>query len=198
MSNIQKIFQKHILIIILSYLFITITNVNSVDFSEENTIESSAPPLKTVRILSLDGGGVRGISEARFLQHLEISLGVPIGSVVDLIGGTSAGGILSTFLTTPAEPGSTQPKYSAGELVEILQQRSADMFVKRHISVFGWLGPKYRTDSFRSVLSEYLGHATMDEAITPTAVVTYDMVRQNLKTITSWDKKEIFTQEKRK
>lgn len=193
MSSIQKIFQKKIAVIIATYLLMTLTHATDKNFLTDSSIEAESRTLKTVRILSLDGGGVRGISEARFLQHLEVSLGVPISSAFHLIGGTSAGGILSTFLTTPTEPGSTQPKYSAGELVQILQQRSADMFVQRHISIFGWFGPKYRTDSFRSVLSEYLGHATVDEAITPTAVVTYDMVRQNLKTITSWDKKEIFT-----
>lgn len=193
MPSIQRIFQKSIFLITITCLLITLTDVKCSGFSEEKSTEAESLPLKTVRILSLDGGGVRGISEARFLEHLETSLGMPISSAFHLIGGTSAGGILSTFLTTPAEPGSTQPKYSAGELVQILQQRSPDMFVQRYLSCYGLFGPKYRTDRFRSVLSEYLGHTTVNDAITPTAVVAFDMVRQNLKTITSWDTGEIFT-----
>ncbi len=179
-----------------SYLLITITNASGVDFSEDlenKASKATSHSLKTVRILSIDGGGVRGGAAARILQHFEEELGHSISDTFHLVGGTSAGGIISTFLTTPIEPGSTQPKYSAAELVSILQERSADMFVPRYISCSGLFGPKYRTDCFRSVLSEYLGHDTVDNVTTPTAVVTYDLVRQKLKTITSWNKKEIFT-----
>lgn len=193
MCSIRKIFQKHIFVLILSYSFVAFTHVNASSFSEENSIDAKSRSLKTVRILSLDGGGVRGIAEARILEHLETELGMPISSAFHLVGGTSAGGILATFITTPDEPGSEHPKYAAGELVEILQQRSTEMFVQRYISCCGLFGPKYRTDSFRSVLTEYLGHETMDNSIIPTAVVTYDMVRQNIKTITSWDRRELFT-----
>ena len=193
MSSIRKIFQKHIFVLIFFYAFVNLTNANTSNLLEESSAEATTKPLKTVRILSLDGGGVRGIAEARFLEHLETQLNMPISSTFHLVGGTSAGGILATFITTPDEPGSEHPKYAAGELVEILQQRSAEMFVQRYLSIFGLFGPKYRTDTFRSVLSEYLGQETMDNAITHTAVVTYDIVRQNLKTITSWDRRELFT-----
>lgn len=45
------------------------------------------------RVLSLDGGGVRGIVELIILQRLEqaIGLGLPLGQFFDLIVGTSAG-----------------------------------------------------------------------------------------------------------
>lgn len=51
------------------------------------------PDLAGVRVLSLDGGGVRGIVEITTLlrlQHL-IGLGIPIGQLFDLVIGTSAG-----------------------------------------------------------------------------------------------------------
>lgn len=51
------------------------------------------PPLSGLRILSLDGGGVRGIVELVTLERLEsaIRLGLPISAYFDLIVGTSAG-----------------------------------------------------------------------------------------------------------
>ncbi len=161
-------------------------------------------PLKTVRILSLDGGGVRGIVEARFLQHLEERLQlqqdevdpnikIHISDLFHIIGGTSAGGMLATFLTIPKERGSTEPKYFARDLVQMLLSRSSDMFVPRYLSLSGLFGPKYSTDHFRTVLAEYCGRETTNNVTTHTAVIACDIVRQNLKIINSWDKSEIFT-----
>lgn len=51
------------------------------------------PEISGVRVLSLDGGGVRGIVELAVLKRLEthIGLGLPLGEFFDLIVGTSAG-----------------------------------------------------------------------------------------------------------
>ncbi|KAF9887744.1 hypothetical protein FE257_009697 [Aspergillus nanangensis] len=58
------------------------------------------PDLVGVRVLSLDGGGVRGLVELITLQRLEklIALGLPLGQLFDLIMGTSAGGIIALGL----------------------------------------------------------------------------------------------------
>lgn len=55
---------------------------------------SFIPPTAGIRILTLDGGGVRGIVELVFLEHLESklsSLKAPLQSYFDFICGTSAG-----------------------------------------------------------------------------------------------------------
>ena len=55
----------------------------------------SGPPL---RILTLDGGGVRGVVTLRVLRELERLGGAKIHEMFDLIGGTSTGGILAVLL----------------------------------------------------------------------------------------------------
>ena len=62
----------------------------TVDWPYQNSI---LPDLAGLRVLSLDGGGVRGILELAILRRLEAAtgLGLPIGSYFDLIAGTSAG-----------------------------------------------------------------------------------------------------------
>jgi hypothetical protein len=57
------------------------------------------PDLARVRVLSLDGGGIRGIVELTILQRLEnlIDLGIPLGQFFDLMVGTSAGRGLGHF-----------------------------------------------------------------------------------------------------
>jgi patatin-like phospholipase/acyl hydrolase len=51
------------------------------------------PKCAGVRILTLDGGGVRGIVELAILREIEdrVGLGVPIRDLFDLIVGTSTG-----------------------------------------------------------------------------------------------------------
>ncbi len=45
------------------------------------------------KILSIDGGGIRGIVPAQVLIWLEAQIGLPIADAFDLIVGTSTGGI---------------------------------------------------------------------------------------------------------
>ncbi|OCL06980.1 hypothetical protein AOQ84DRAFT_295988 [Glonium stellatum] len=55
------------------------------------------PQISGTRVLSLDGGGVRGIVELEILRRLEvcIGLGLPIWYFFDLIVGTSGGGLIA-------------------------------------------------------------------------------------------------------
>lgn len=50
------------------------------------------------RILSIDGGGIKGVFPGSFLATLEQSLGQPIATYFDLIVGTSTGGIIALGL----------------------------------------------------------------------------------------------------
>jgi patatin-like phospholipase/acyl hydrolase len=58
------------------------------------------PDFAGVRILSLDGGGIRGITELEVLYRMQVILGVdiPISAFFDLIVGTDFGGIIALGL----------------------------------------------------------------------------------------------------
>ncbi|ORY63334.1 acyl transferase/acyl hydrolase/lysophospholipase [Pseudomassariella vexata] len=57
------------------------------------------PKSAGVRILTLDGGGIRGIVELEVLKHLEDALGgIPIQRFFDLMVGTSTGGLVALGL----------------------------------------------------------------------------------------------------
>ncbi|KAK6355689.1 hypothetical protein TWF718_000082 [Orbilia javanica] len=68
-------------------------------FQKVQTIRT-IPPCAGVRILTLDGGGVRGIIELVILKHLMdiTGLGINIGYFFDLIVGTSTGGLITLGL----------------------------------------------------------------------------------------------------
>ncbi|HEY3086686.1 MAG TPA: patatin-like phospholipase family protein [Jatrophihabitantaceae bacterium] len=53
---------------------------------------------KLVRVLSIDGGGMRGIIPAMILAEIERRTKRPIAKLFDLITGTSTGGIIALGL----------------------------------------------------------------------------------------------------
>jgi hypothetical protein len=72
-----------------------------------------------IRILSMDGGGIRGIIPARLLQQIEESTGQPASALFHLIAGTSTGGILGCGLAK---------KKPAREIAELYTDRGAEIF----------------------------------------------------------------------
>ena len=71
------------------------------------------------RILSIDGGGIKGTMPAAFLAGLEEDLGQPIGCYFDLIAGTSTGGIIALGLGLGR---------TARELLELYERRGPVIF----------------------------------------------------------------------
>lgn len=113
---------------------------------------------QTFRILSIDGGGIRGIIPAVFLREIEKRTGRPIAQLFDLIAGTSTGGFLTLMLTKPAPGGA--PAYSATDLVQLYIQVGKDIFHRtleyEMLSGDGWLRPKYPGENVIQTLAAYL------------------------------------------
>lgn len=59
---------------------------------------------RVFRILSIDGGGIKGVFPAAFLAELEKALPAPVASYFDLIAGTSTGGIIALGLGLGVRP----------------------------------------------------------------------------------------------
>ena len=72
------------------------------------------PKFAGVRVLTLDGGGIRGVVELAILAELErrVGLGIPIRDMFDLIVGTSTGKSLDSLLVCPSNFGFLWPLHS--------------------------------------------------------------------------------------
>lgn len=130
-----------------------------------------------VRILSIDGGGIRGIIPARVLAEIEDRSGRPISKLFDLIAGTSTGGIIACALATPTLDGS--PRYSAGHVGELYAREGPRIFHRslRHRirSLEGYLGPKYDPDALTGILEDELGDARLTDTLTDVLLTAYDL-----------------------
>ena len=129
------------------------------------------------RILSLDGGGIRGLIPALVLAELERRTGKRTAQLFDLIAGTSTGGILALGLTRPGPDG--KPLYSADEMVGLYVKEGGKIFDRpalHRIKALGSLADeKYPSRGIDAVLKSRFGETMLSEAVTPVLVTAYDL-----------------------
>jgi patatin-like phospholipase/acyl hydrolase len=132
---------------------------------------------RRVKVLCIDGGGIRGLIPALVLADIEQRIGRRIAETVDLVAGTSTGGILACALTRPGPDG--RPRYSAQELAAIYVEEGPKIFhaslLKRIFSVGGWADERYEDDGLNAALERYLGDARLSGALADVLVTAYDI-----------------------
>ena len=135
-----------------------------------------------IKILSIDGGGLRGIIPALYLEELEKQIGKPLYRVFDVIIGTSTGSIISAGICTPKKylsGGGYLNRYDMSDIVSLYQTEAKEIF-KRPISyklssMFGLSDSKYDGKNLRAVLSKYFSENTIGDMLSNFACVSYDI-----------------------
>lgn len=146
-------------------------------------VEKGASMGKVFRILSIDGGGVRGMIPATFLKRIEQQTGRPIHDLFDLIAGTSTGGILTMGLTIPATKGSPAAKYQVDDGIRLYREEGPRIFERTLMrtirTVRGLMGPKYSETPMMTVLREYFGEAYLSETLTDIVITSYNIEKRD-------------------
>ena len=136
-----------------------------------------------MRVLSIDGGGIRGIIPALVLADLEARTGRRVAELFDLVAGTSTGGILACALTKP------QPQ-SAAELVELYRTEGPRIFrrslAQRIRSAEGLVEEKHDDAALEDALTRYLGSGRLSDATTRVLVTAYDLQAREPHIFKSW------------
>lgn len=132
------------------------------------------------KILSIDGGGIRGIIPAIILTHIEKRTKRKIPELFDLIAGTSTGGILALCLTKPDAKGN--PQYSAEDIVKLYEDEGMNIFKKSPwknvVPVMNMIESKYPKDGIESVLQKYFGNTKLSSALSNVIIPSYDIERR--------------------
>lgn len=139
-----------------------------------------------LRVLALDGGGIHGVVTARILQEIEEQTGQPISSLFHMVVGTSAGSMAAYFLTMPDPSDSETPYYSAEDLLNMLYLERQKLFDYNWLSFNGYLAPKYKSASLKSVLDDRCGDRLTSDTLCPVASIAYDTVEQKVSVLSSW------------
>ena len=149
-----------------------------------------------IRILSIDGGGIRGVIPARVLADLEKLAGRPIAELFDIIAGTSTGGLIALALTKPGPSGA--PALTTEDVVDVYMKHGNAIFPRFDRRTFRtWremvaaravlaqrvgalLSPRrfgnarYAAKGLQMLLVDKLGTARLADALTDVIVPAYD------------------------
>lgn len=145
-----------------------------------------------IRILSINGGGIRGIIPAHVLKYLEEKSRKPITELFDVIMGTSTGAIASVILTIPGVD--QKPLYTARDLIDLYGKDGKKIFYNpwyhRILTLDGLLGPKYKTTSRYEVLNKYLQNTYFDQLLNNVVIPAYQIDVEKPILFFNWDKEE--------
>ena len=137
-----------------------------------------------MKVLAIDGGGIRGLIPALVLAEVERRTGQGVASLFDLVAGTSTGAILACALTRP-DP---MPAARAAELYE---QEGPQIFhrslVKEVTSLGGLVDERYDSSGLVASLRRHLGDTRLAQATTRLFVTAYDLEARNAVLLTRDD-----------
>lgn len=132
------------------------------------------------RILSLDGGGIRGLVTCRWLGGVDAALaaaGKPeIPGSFDLLAGSSTGGLIACGLGLGRPPAALAELYRARRheifpgIARRLWSRTTRLFSQ------GPSAPRYDGRGLEAVLADTFGDARLGDLRVPTLVTSYDTI----------------------
>jgi patatin-like phospholipase/acyl hydrolase len=124
------------------------------------------------QILSLDGGGIKGLFSAAVLAHLEEDLNTRIVDHFDLIVGTSTGGIIALGLGCGLTP---------SELVKFYVTKGPQIFAKGLMtSVKQLVRPKYSSLALEKAIKECVGDATLGDSKKRLVIPAYNVGKDDV------------------
>ncbi|XP_078441347.1 patatin-like protein 2 [Wolffia australiana] len=153
----------------------------------ENLIAEVATRGNLITILSIDGGGIRGLLPGIILAVLEKELqdidgeDARIADYFDVIAGTSTGGLVSAMLTAPDSQ--NRPLFAAKDLKDfylehcpkIFPQISSGPFAGLRRMIQGFQGPKYDGKYLREIIYKKLGNVKLSHTLTNLVIPAFDI-----------------------
>lgn len=134
----------------------------------------------TFRILSIDGGGIRGVYPAHILKCIEERLGVNLLGTFDMIAGTSTGSIVAAGVANGI---------SASKIEQMYLQHGGAIFNKKKSYIPGkrlrsvaqpMMESVYDSNSLCSILSSVFGEVTLGEIKKPLLIPATDIGNGNV------------------
>ncbi|KAF5476142.1 hypothetical protein F2P56_007878, partial [Juglans regia] len=156
---------------------------------------------KLITVLSIDGGGIRGVIPGTILSFLESELqkldgeDARIADYFDVIAGTSTGGLVTAMLTSPNEK--NRPLFAAKDVKDFYLNQCPKIFPQNSCPWFPHItkimkalsGPKYDGKYLHSLVKEKLGSTRLHQTLTNIVIPTFDIKRLQPTVFSSYEVK---------
>lgn len=162
-------------------------------FLWENTSTDPPKPLdlsqkKVIRILSINGGGARGIIPLMVLADLESRTGKPAQELFDLFTGISIGGVVAIGAVMQSPCG--DPLYSAEEFLQRFTEEAPSILNPPAenviITLNGLLGPKYSSKQKSALLMKLFGPTAFGQLQKPCMLLGFNLETCQPETMENW------------
>ncbi|KAF7137540.1 hypothetical protein RHSIM_Rhsim07G0230500 [Rhododendron simsii] len=143
---------------------------------------------KLITVLSIDGGGIRGVIPGTILNFLESELqkldgeDARIADYFDVIAGTSTGGLVTAMLTAPNE--NNRPVFAAKDIKDFyldncpkIFPQVKNLFPNTTKMIKALTGPKYDGKYLHNLVKEKLGSTRLHQTLTNVVIPTFDIKR---------------------
>ncbi|XP_054780266.1 patatin-1-Kuras 2-like [Prosopis cineraria] len=134
-----------------------------------------------VRVLAIDGGGIKGIVPGVILKQLEVALqkrnsSARIAEYFDVVAGTSTGGLITAMLTTPDPQNPDRPLYPADEILQFYRQYGPSIFtLSTDCQYPGIQCPKFNGTFLRKIAAEILNETLLNQTTTNVVISSFDI-----------------------
>lgn len=130
-------------------------------------------------VLTIDGGGIRGVITARILHEVEQRTGKSVSELFDLVAGSSTGAILAGCLTAPSDENPKKPRYTAEDMMNFYVHDGSKVFPPGRYRQLKHLVPGmngfFDPAPFESILEQQLGDLTLGDSLTHLMIAGTDM-----------------------
>lgn len=141
--------------------------------------EQQQPQNNVFKILTIDGGGIKGLYSASILARIEEKTGKKIGDHFDMICGTSTGGLIALALTKGISAQEIADMYfHKGREIFPISEYQPIRYIQRKWQFFKqllWRG-KFSATPLKKILEHMFGETTMGEANNLLCIPSYNLI----------------------
>ena len=119
-----------------------------------------------MRILAIDGGGIRGVYPAYMLSRISGEFGIEFHQCFDLIAGTSTGAIIAAALST---------SYPIEKVLNLYEKDGSKIFSKKFLGLFGFIRSRYHNRYLKNLLDQIFRDKKMPDALTRLMIPATDI-----------------------
>ncbi|KJV69582.1 patatin-like phospholipase family protein [Candidatus Neoehrlichia procyonis] len=137
-------------------------------------------------VLSVDGGGIKGIIAATILCEIEKKLAMPLSKIFSMFAGSSVGSLISALLIVQDDKGCS--KYMAKDILGFFLQYGKKMFtnsILRRITSYV-IGSRYSSDNLRETIDCFFENVQMKDLMCNFLVPSYDVYNQKDVIFRNW------------
>ena len=144
-----------------------------------------------ITILSIDGGGMRGLIPLQALKYIEQRTKTPIAKSFNLLIGSSTGAVIASGLAIPG--GNNKPKYTVSDIQNLYMKNAKRIFYEGDLwyqlsSLKGLTLPTFYPEKYYHALQKYTGNITYNQLLVPVIIPSYNAITEKIINFCNWKK----------